>query len=122
MSKEIRIFSSNLFYNNKLEDGEKKVDIILTNLKKNILFVDIECSKELREEQNTSIYNEIEAKFVVELLYELKIETGVNEFPFNSVGIISPYKKQVRHIKNLIQLSKRSNNSPQLDFQEPIEA
>lgn len=63
------------------------------------MFIDLEDSNEVREGGETSVYNPDEIDIIVKLVNMIKFNIGTNV----KVGILSPYKKQVRMIKYSIK-------------------
>jgi senataxin len=106
MDPAIRVFPSTNFYENRLTDGQS----ILTRktrtwLPKNseFLFFDLEDSEESREADETSYINMPEAEFIVSIYEALEGSHGCGM----DIGVITPYKRQVRHLRNAFSHSYR---------------
>ncbi|EGW31591.1 uncharacterized protein SPAPADRAFT_51586 [Spathaspora passalidarum NRRL Y-27907] len=103
MHPQISQFPSAEFYNSKLKDGEGMLekndrpwhkDPPLTPYR----FFDI-VSKHERDDQSRSLFNVEEARVALELVQKLMTILPQDKFR-GRIGIISPYKEQIRSIKN----------------------
>lgn len=103
MVAEICSFASENFYNNGLKPDESlELRPSPSWLKAKGAFVfDLETSQESRTLTETSLCNESECKFIIDLFehFQELHGTGMN------LGIISPYKKQISTIKEALNRS-----------------
>ncbi|ETO06421.1 regulator of nonsense transcripts [Reticulomyxa filosa] len=109
MHPEISFFPNAHFYNNQLKNGENvsgptyyKAFHTKSKDFKPFLFFDIHTSTESRS--GTSLYNNIEAQFVLTHLEKFRKDFP-SDFSTCSIGIITPYKQQQKQIQTLIQKS-----------------
>ncbi len=116
MSQRIMDFSSREFYKNSLETAETIKDISIFDLNLSqavgnspaeqvlicqdpIIFLDTKGmnAPEKSKNDSKSLYNRIEAELVMEIINQA-LSLGLN---VNDLGVISPYKDQVKLIKSL---------------------
>jgi predicted DNA helicase len=111
MNEKIAGFSSEMFYDGKLKTARKNKNRILDvprriakeymyalNPSKPIVFINVDRGKEKRIGRGSSIYNEEEAKYVIDYVNKF-IEYGIDE---GQIGVITPYKAQSEYIKERI--------------------
>lgn len=69
-----------------------------------MVFINVEFSREQREGDDTSCFNDIESNLVCNFLNRFckKFSNLLDSNSKNLIGVISPYKKQVYKIKNQI--------------------
>lgn len=104
MHPEISVFPSREFYNGKLSDGP---DMFEKNTRPwhhhypftPFRFFDVQ-SKHQVHLLTRSLFNKSEANMVLDMVLEIQKFVKPEDFP-GMVGIISPYKEQIRVIKNL---------------------
>lgn len=106
MNQAIMGFSNTVFYDHKLiaADTVKDHTLALTNGENLPLeFIDTAgCGfMEQMEEEHQSRYNPDEFKILREHLYQLLAATEEDKMP--TIGIISPYRKQVEYIKEALE-------------------
>ena len=100
MVPDIRAFPSGYFYGNFLQDDPS----ILSRPKAAwlslppVLFINLTTSRESRTADDTSICNKPEAEFLVSLFEHYGQWQGRGM----DIGLISPYKKQVRLVRSLL--------------------
>ena len=109
MHSEICLFPSNNFYRGKLKTNEEANRQISSFHIEPYLVFNIEESQEIcesdKDEVNGSIYNPIEAETILEFCKILmKKNLRLNS---ESIGIITPYQRQVQHLRDLF--SKKYN-------------
>ena len=123
MHPDIREFPSTQFYNNELEDGPKlkqktKRKWHGNKLFRPFVFYDVEGS-EYRASNGASWANDEEARLVVSLVKSL-----VKNFPEllnqdntsgGGVGVISPYKAQVKQIKQMLEKELGPKDAKSID-------
>lgn len=119
MHPDISRFPSKEFYNSKLLDGPNMAEInkrpwhninIFTPYK----FFDIKGKQE-QNQQTMSLYNRTEAKIATEMVSKL-----FNSYPdenwSSKIGIISPYKEQVRCLRDSFIREFGFNITKEIDF------
>ncbi|RLV91828.1 Helicase SEN1 [Spathaspora sp. JA1] len=104
MHPEISQFPSREFYKSKLTDGEGMFDKNKRlwhdqNMLTPYRFFDI-LSKHERNEQSRSLFNLEESKVALELVEQLMMILPQDKFR-GRIGIISPYKEQIKNIKQV---------------------
>ena len=67
----------------------------------------------MREEKSPSFFNPEEAAVVLQYVKDLKDARGINVLP-SQIGIISPYRKQVQLVKDVILVAKFTLRNCQL--------
>ena len=118
MWKEIREFPSNQFYRGELTDDES---ILTRNVNDHdgwiprLMFYDLSYTSEDKTSNNEkSKSNKLEAEFVSKLFIEAIYQKGDGDFykglayVKRDVGIITPYKRQSKVIRELIEKSIQS--------------
>jgi hypothetical protein len=100
MIPEIREFPSYYFYANRLIDAPCTMSRYRPTWLPNLpcMFFNYLASRESRTEDETSVSNYPEAALIVEIYEKLKPLHG-NKL---DIGVITPYRKQVRLIRNLL--------------------
>ena len=100
MLPDIRAFPSGYFYSNFLKDAESVLErprppwLALPA----VLFINLTTSKESRTQDDTSLSNRPEADFLISLFEHYQDWHGSGM----DIGLISPYKKQVRLVRNML--------------------
>ncbi|KAK6459252.1 DEAD-box type RNA helicase [Scheffersomyces xylosifermentans] len=119
MHPSISEFPSTQFYNSRLKDGQGMLEKNDRPWHKQFplspyRFFDI-TSKHQRNELSRSLFNVGEANVTLELVEKLMSIIPEDQFS-GRIGIISPYKEQIRTLKNVF--TKRYGNSilSQIDF------
>ena len=106
MPELIMGFSAGQFYNKELKAAANTIDHYLSPDEPVMTFIDTAGSgySEEQEEETLSTYNADEARFTVNILEGLLERIGVNAFLEQqwTVGLISPYRAQVRRMKELL--------------------
>lgn len=119
MHPDISKFPSSQFYHSRLSDGEGMFekndrpwhkDYPLTPYH----FFDI-VSKHQQSEQTKSFFNAQEAKVALELVEKLMNILPDNKFK-GRIGIISPYKEQIRTLRDVFQRKWGSTILNEIDF------
>lgn len=119
MHPEISKFPSSQFYHSRLSDGEGMFekndrpwhqDYPLAPYH----FFDI-VSKHQQSEQTKSFFNDQEARVALELVEKLMNILPDNQFK-GRIGIISPYKEQIRSLRNVFQRKWGSTILNEIDF------
>jgi len=102
MHEEIMKFPSQEFYHNKLlaHPGISERQALIDGA----AFQFIDCAGTGFEETvvETAIYNEEEAQFAIEYLVQICLKMDAKQ-DFPSIGLISPYRKQVQYLQTLVQ-------------------
>jgi superfamily I DNA and/or RNA helicase len=106
MPEKIGSLISNLFYDNKLNNGNIKNTNNFLDPKTIIRWVDVIGE---HETDGTSSYNNLEVDKIIELLSLMNksLENKLNK----TIGIITPYSAQKRRIRNRVKSLKLSNIS-----------
>ncbi|EDM38461.1 DNA helicase [Pedobacter sp. BAL39] len=111
MNRSIMEYSSEVFYQGKLKAHDSVATHLLYDDDKPLLFIDTAGASFEEKTEGHSISNPDEASFVSKqletLVQELSLRYSIEDFP--TVAIISPYKQQIVHIKELLQ------HSPDID-------
>ncbi|HLU89758.1 MAG TPA: AAA domain-containing protein, partial [Cyclobacteriaceae bacterium] len=99
-------FSASQFYNRELKAADNTLQHFLRENEPVMEFIDTAGSgfTEELEEETLSTYNAEEARFTLQVLEELLQRTGsalIQENEWN-IGLISPYRAQVRKLRELI--------------------
>jgi superfamily I DNA and/or RNA helicase len=106
MPKIIMGFSGNYFYKNELEAAENTENHFLREDEPVMSYIDTAGSgfSEELEEDTLSTFNAEEAKFTLGVLEGLLQRTGIDALMEKqwTVGLISPYRAQVRKLRELI--------------------
>jgi ATP-dependent RNA/DNA helicase IGHMBP2 len=106
MPELIMGFSAGQFYNKELEAASNTLDHFLEPEEPVMTFIDTAGSgfSEEQEEETLSTFNADEARFTVNVLEGLLQRIGINAFLEQqwTVGLISPYRAQVRRMKELL--------------------
>ena len=106
MPELIMGFSAEQFYNSELKAAPNTVGHYLSPEEPVMTFIDTAGSgySEEQEEETLSTFNPEEARFTVNLLEGLLERIGISQFLEKgwSVGLISPYRAQVRKLKELL--------------------
>lgn len=97
-NEKIMEFSSKIFYNNELNADEKVKNQCLNINEPIITFIDTAgCGfEEIQNPETLSYYNPNEAHTLIQYLKPL-----IEKYPDSSLGIISPYKQQVKLLEEL---------------------
>jgi superfamily I DNA and/or RNA helicase len=99
-------FSGNYFYNNDLKAAENTKSHFIVEDEPVMTFIDTAGSgfSEQLEKDTLSTLNLEEAKFTLDILEGLLQRTGIDTIRGNqwSIGLISPYRAQVRKFRELI--------------------
>lgn len=105
MHEKIMNFSSGYFYNNELKAHESVRHVLLAEDQSPVNFIDTAgCGfAEKKEAESMSTYNDEEATLLLKHLDSLVESLGVEKFEQEAftVGIIAPYKAQVRVLTDL---------------------
>ena len=106
MPELIMGFSAGQFYNKELEAAPNTLNHFLEPEEPVMTFIDTAGSgfTEEQEEETLSTFNADEARFTVNILEGLLQRIGINAFLEQqwTVGLISPYRAQVRRMKELL--------------------
>ena len=106
MPELIMGFSAGQFYNKELKAAPNTLDHYLSPDEPVMTFIDTAGSgfTEEQEEETLSTYNAEEARFTINVLEGLLERIGTNAFLEQqwTVGLISPYRAQVRRMKELL--------------------
>lgn len=106
MPELIMGFSAGQFYNQELKAAQNTLSHFLKHDEPVMTFIDTAGSgfTEEQEEETLSTFNAEEARFTVNVLEGLLQRIGVNAFLEQqwTVGLISPYRAQVRRMKELL--------------------
>lgn len=101
MHQQIMGYSSQIFYQNKLKAHASVADRKLISEQPPILYIDTAGCGFDEKLEGTSVTNPEEAAFTIKVLIqnieELKNHYSIDNFP--TIGLISPYKKQVELLK-----------------------
>lgn len=101
MHQQIMGYSSQIFYQNKLKAHASVADRKLISEQPPIFYIDTAGCGFDEKLEGTSVTNPEEAALAIKVLIqnmeELKIHYSIDNFP--TIGIISPYKKQVEILK-----------------------
>ncbi|MEO8405546.1 MAG: AAA domain-containing protein, partial [Chitinophagaceae bacterium] len=104
MNKRIMTYSSEVFYDDKLKAHPSVADRVLFEGDKPLLFIDTAGCGFDEKAESTSITNPEEASFLFKQLsvfvQELEVHYTKDNFP--TIAIISPYKRQVEGLKELL--------------------
>lgn len=119
MHPQISKFPSLEFYNSRLTDGEGMLEKNTRPWHSNPLlspyrFFDI-VSKHLQNEKSKSFLNHTEARVALELVEKL-MEALPGQVFSGKVGIISPYKEQIRHLRDVFQKKYGATILREIDF------
>jgi ATP-dependent RNA/DNA helicase IGHMBP2 len=110
MNHKIAQYSSEIFYNDSLKAHSSVQNLVLNSTTPPFLFIDTAgCGYEEKSE-GTSLSNSEEASFLVNRAEEL-----LKDFSGLSVGIISPYKQQLKFLEEYA-MSSESLKSHQLSI------
>lgn len=106
MPELIMGFSAGQFYDNELKAAGNTIDQYLEREEPVMSFIDTAGSGfiEEQEEKSLSTFNPEEAQFTLNVLEGLVERIGVDQFLQNewSLGLISPYRAQVRKFRELL--------------------
>jgi superfamily I DNA and/or RNA helicase len=105
MHADIMWFSNAYFYNERLRAAPEVAQKTLAiQQSAPVEFIDTAgCDFEEKiNEENLSRYNEGEAFILREHFLQLRKDFEESKVPFPKIGIITPYREQVRHIRKLI--------------------
>lgn len=94
MSNQIGKMISELFYNGILRNGRNK------DIEDSLLWINYDLSNQwpiINNNETPSIYNKDEVKVINELIKKLKKDN-----PQSSIAVISPYRGQVRELRNFL--------------------
>ncbi|MDX1956977.1 MAG: AAA domain-containing protein [Leptospiraceae bacterium] len=91
-------FSNKMFYNSKIEYKSESDLILEEKIGKGIIFIDTSGSDTAEELEGQSLFNDIEVSLVVKIVSEIPVGY--------SIGIISPYKAQVKKISEQVSKEK----------------
>lgn len=107
MTKEICEFPSAIFYENRLVAADNLDSRPRPRWMphQEILFFDLKSSKENKAQDETSLFNSAEAQFIVDIYEHL---LGYHGTKLN-IGIITPYKKQTRFIRDILHKKYRND-------------
>jgi len=97
---------------------------LYAQFKKRVIFVNIDFSKEQREGDDTSCFNDTEGGIITNFLSRFCNKFGklIDQENKNMIGVISPYKKQVFKLKNqILHRSKLDNQYKKLVEIETID-
>jgi ATP-dependent RNA/DNA helicase IGHMBP2 len=117
MHETIMGFSNQEFYDNLLQADETVAGHrIASPLDEPLEFIDTAgCSFDEKQNPETmSIFNPGEADILMKHLQHLLESHGENQLP--PVGIISPYREQVKHLKTLLSNNDFLQSHPDLDI------
>jgi len=107
MNELIMGYSSQVFYNNQLKAHSSVAHRLLFEGDKPLAYIDTAGCGYDEKTEGTSTYNPEEASFLLTHLTRFAAELGerytVKDFP--SIAVISPYRRQVLLLKELIQQS-----------------
>jgi ATP-dependent RNA/DNA helicase IGHMBP2 len=104
MHEKIMAYSSRVFYNNLLKADISVVDKLLFPGDHPLVFIDTAGCGFEEEKDGTAISNPEEGAFLLKLLqnYLTEIETHFPQNTVPSIGVISPYKRQVEMLKEKV--------------------
>jgi superfamily I DNA and/or RNA helicase len=104
MNETIMGFSSKEFYGNRLKANEAVAHQLLTPGDLPLTFVDTAGCGFDEKLEGTSSTNPEEAAFLIKHLIQLamQVDTGYTFDTFPTVAVISPYKEQIRILKELL--------------------
>jgi len=105
MHKDIMWFSNSYFYDDRLQAAPEVAERTLAiQQPAPVEFIDTAgCDFEEKiNEENLSKYNEGEAFILREHFLQLRQDFEDSKVPFPKIGIITPYREQVRYIRKLI--------------------
>ncbi|OBA19707.1 hypothetical protein METBIDRAFT_12760 [Metschnikowia bicuspidata var. bicuspidata NRRL YB-4993] len=119
MHPEISVFPSAQFYNSRLSDGdgmqEKNQRLWHSNFPLTpYRFFDI-VSRQQQNQQTKSFFNTAEARVALELVETLMKILPENKFK-GRIGIISPYKEQIRTLRDTFQRKFGNMIFSEIDF------
>jgi superfamily I DNA and/or RNA helicase len=105
MNKEIMGFSSQQFYEGRLQAHASVANRLLFENDSPLLFIDTAGCGYEEQQEGTSTYNPEEARFLLKHLDNLMQQVGVLDAgkKLPSVAVISPYKHQVAVLKELVE-------------------
>ncbi|KRX05957.1 P-loop containing nucleoside triphosphate hydrolase [Pseudocohnilembus persalinus] len=107
MHPDIRQFPSNMFYNDKLKDAEviyqrEYPEFLKSIQQKNLYFIDLLISRQSVVDK--SYQNETEAEVIIQFVeYFVEQIRKYGSNVSNTIGIISPYKQQVKLLKKYMR-------------------
>jgi superfamily I DNA and/or RNA helicase len=115
MHETIMGFSNQEFYDNQLKADEsvRTHRLPITN-NHPLVFIDTAgCGFDERvQEVYQSRYNPEEFQILCEHLYQLLDQFEMQEFPVPDIAIISPYREQVMHMKEMVEADERLLAAP----------
>lgn len=119
MHPDISKFPSAQFYNSRLTDGPGMLERNTRPWHKDYPFTpyrffDI-VSRHLQSDKTKSFFNYSEAQVALELVQKLMDILPTNQFK-GRIGIISPYKEQIRTLKDVFQRKYGSTILAEIDF------
>lgn len=119
MHPDISKFPSAQFYKSKLSDGEGMLELNsrpwhMENPLTPYRFFDI-VSRHQQNEKSKSFFNATEAKVALELVERLMEILPTDQFK-GRIGIISPYKEQIRMLRDVFQRKFGSTILNEIDF------
>ncbi|MBD1394828.1 AAA domain-containing protein [Mucilaginibacter glaciei] len=106
MNEAIMGFSSREFYGNRLKANEGVAQRLLFEKDLPMTFVDTAGCGFDEKLEGTSSTNPEEAVFLFKHLYQLAEQIAARGLEFPSIAIISPYKGQIRILKELFEASE----------------
>lgn len=111
MEEEILNFSNKEFYENKIQSDQsvkERSKIFQPMFESSIVFIDTAGTgyEESKSNESESIQNEGEVNFLVNLLQIMREQLELGK---HDIGIIAPYREQIKKIKDLVSTSKLEN-------------